>query len=280
MMRGTFTNEPSLDFSLDENRAAMRAALASVGGELGRRYPLVIGGERRETGDWIRSVNPGNLDQLVGEVARARPADAEDAIAAAEQAYGSWRRMPVEGRAGVLFRMAAIVRRRRLELAAWMVYELDKAWDEAEGEVAEAVDFLEWYARQAFKLAEPAELAHLPNEANDYRYFPIGVGVVIPPWNFPCAILAGMTMAPVVVGNTVVLKPASNTPSSATRWSRLWRRPACRLASSITCRAAAARLATCWWITRGSASSPSRDRRRSASGSTSARRRSSRGSAG
>ncbi|MDP9369639.1 MAG: aldehyde dehydrogenase family protein, partial [Chloroflexota bacterium] len=158
MMRGAFTNEPSLDFSLEENRVAMRAALAAIEGQLGQRYPLVIGGERRETGDWIRSVNPGNLDQLVGEVAKARPSDAEDAIAAAEQAYASWRRMPVEGRAGVLFRMAGIIRRRRLELAAWMVYELDKAWDEAEGEVAEAVDFLEWYARQAFKLEEPAEL--------------------------------------------------------------------------------------------------------------------------
>ena len=212
MMRGPFTNEPSLDFSVEENRAAMQAALAAVETHLGQRYPLVIGGERRETGDWIRSVNPGNLDQLVGEVAKARPSDAEDAIVAAEQAYASWRRMPVEGRAGVLFRMAGIIRRRRLELAAWMVYELDKAWDEAEGEVAEAVDFLEWYARQAFKLEEPAELARLPNEANDYRYLPIGVGVVIPPWNFPCAILTGMTMAPVVVGNTVVLKPASNTP--------------------------------------------------------------------
>ena len=211
-MRGPFTNEPSLDFSLAENRASMKAALRQVEGQLGQRYPLVVGGERRETGRWIRSINPGNLDQVVGEVAKARPADVEDAIVAAEQAFAAWRAMPVEGRASVLLRMAGIVRRRRLELAAWMVYELDKAWDEAEGEVAEAVDFLEWYARQALKLAEPVELARLANEANDYRYLPIGVGVVIPPWNFPCAILTGMTMAPVVVGNTVIVKPASNTP--------------------------------------------------------------------
>src|SRR5215218_7381348 len=120
--------------------------------------------------------------------------------------------MPHTGRASVLFKMAGIVRRRRLELAAWMVYELDKAWDEAEGEVSEAIDFLEWYGRHALKLTNPVELSHLANEANDYRYQPIGVGVVIPPWNFPCAILTGMTMGPVVAGNAVVVKPASNTP--------------------------------------------------------------------
>ncbi|HEV2129000.1 MAG TPA: L-glutamate gamma-semialdehyde dehydrogenase [Thermomicrobiales bacterium] len=168
--------------------------------------------EPRETGQWIRSINPGNLDQVVGEVAKARPADVEDAIAAAEEAFASWRKMPAEGRASVLLRMAGILRRRRLELASWLVYELDKAWDEAEGEVAEAVDFLEWYARQALELDAPVDLARLPDEATDYRYQPIGVGVVIPPWNFPCAIFTGMTMAPVAAGNTVIVKPASNTP--------------------------------------------------------------------
>lgn len=211
-MRGAFTNEPSLDFSVEENRAAMQLALRTVEAQLGRRYPLIIGGERRETGEWIRSVNPGKPEQCVGEVAKARPADVEDAIAAAGRAFQTWRRFPVEGRASLLFRMAAIVRRRRLELAAWMVYELDKPWDEAEGEVAEAIDFLEWYGRHALKLTEPADLGHLTGEANDYRYQAIGIGVVIPPWNFPCAILTGMTMAPVSVGNVVILKPASNTP--------------------------------------------------------------------
>jgi 1-pyrroline-5-carboxylate dehydrogenase len=211
-MRGPYQNEPSLDFAVAEHRQAMRAALECVGGQLGRRYPLVIGGERRETGQWIQSINPGNLDQLVGEAAKARRADVEDAIAAAERAFASWRRVPAAGRASVLFKMAGIVRRRKLELAAWMVFELDKAWDEAEGEVSEAVDFLEWYGRQALKMAEPVPLAHIPDEANAMHYQPIGVGVVIPPWNFPCAILTGMTMGPVSVGNTVVIKPASNTP--------------------------------------------------------------------
>jgi len=211
-MRGPFQNEPALDFSLPENRAAMRAALEQVKSQLGQRYPIVIGGERRETGEWIRSVNPGHPDQVVGLVAKARAADVEDAVAAAEAAYQEWRRMPASGRASVLFRMAAIIRRRKLELAAWMVYELDKPWDEAEGEVCEAIDFLEWYGRQALEVAQPVQLSHIPEEAVQLYWVPLGVGVIIPPWNFPCAILTGMTMGPVAAGNTAIVKPASNTP--------------------------------------------------------------------
>jgi 1-pyrroline-5-carboxylate dehydrogenase len=190
----------------------MRAALKSVEGQLGQSYPLIVNGERRETGAWSESVNPGKLDQVVGRVAKARSSDVEDAIQAAQAAFKTWRAIPAVGRASVLLKMAAIVRRRRLELAAWMVFELDKAWDEAEGEVAEAIDFLEWYARGADQLTIRPALAHLPDEASDYIYQPLGVGIVIPPWNFPCAILTGMTMGPVSVGNTVIIKPASNTP--------------------------------------------------------------------
>ena len=211
-MRGPFQNEPEVDFSRPENREAMRAALKRVEAELGRRYPLVIGGERRETGAWIASINPGRPSQVVGEVAKARASDAADAVAAASAAFTSWRRMSADGRASVLFRMAALLRRRRLELDAWMVYELDKAWDECDGEVAEAVDMMEWYGRQALHFAEPVPLAHVAGECSSYYYQPIGVGVVIPPWNFPCSILTGMTMAPVAAGNAVIVKPASNTP--------------------------------------------------------------------
>jgi 1-pyrroline-5-carboxylate dehydrogenase len=211
-MRGPYHPEEPLDFSVPENREAMKRALAEVGEQLGQRYPLVINGEKRETGQWIKSINPGNLDQVVGEVARARASDAEDAIAAAEEAFKTWRFMPAEGRASVAFKMAGILRRRRLELSAWLVYELDKAWDEAEGEVCEAVDFLEWYGRQALKMTLPADLGSIPTEANELIYQPLGVGVVIPPWNFACAILTGLTMSSVVTGNAVVLKPASNTP--------------------------------------------------------------------
>ena len=130
MLRGPFQNEPGDRFSIPENRQAMLAALDEVEQQLGQRYPLVIGGERRESGEWFKSINPGNLDQVVGEVARATAQDVSDAIAAAEVAFATWRNMSAEGRASVNFRMAAIMRRRRLELAAWMSFELDKAWDE------------------------------------------------------------------------------------------------------------------------------------------------------
>ena len=191
----------------------MRAALERVEAQLGQRYPIVVAGERRETGDWIASINPGNLDQLVGEVAKARPQDAEDAIAAAGEAFRRWRKVSAQGRASVLFKMAGILRQRKLDIAAWMVFELDKAWDEAEGEVCEAIDMLEWNGREMLRLSQPAaQLGHLADEANTLFYQPLGVGVVIPPWNFPCAILTNMTIAAVVAGNAVVLKPASNTP--------------------------------------------------------------------
>jgi 1-pyrroline-5-carboxylate dehydrogenase len=213
MLREPFYSEPSVDFSVPENRAAMEAALREVEQQLGQRYPLIIGGERRETGQWLKSVNPGDLDQVVGEVAMARRKDVDDAIAAAATAYKKWRNMPAEGRASVNYRMAAILRRRRLELSAWMSLELDKAWDEADGEVAEAIDLLEYYGREMERLDGPIPgLSHLPDEATEMFYQPLGVGVVIPPWNFPCAILTGMTMSGVVTGNAVVLKPASNTP--------------------------------------------------------------------
>ena len=213
MLREPFHSEPAVDFSIPENRKKMEEALASVEQQLGQRYPLIIGGERRETGQWIKSINPGNLEQVVGEVARARKQDVEDAITAAEKAFKTWRNMPAIGRASVNYRMAAILRRRRYELSAWMALELDKAWDEADGEVAEAIDLLEYYGREAQRMAEPVPgLSHLSDEATEMFYQPLGVGVVIPPWNFPCAILTGMTMAGVVSGNAVVLKPASNTP--------------------------------------------------------------------
>ncbi len=211
-MRGPFINEPTLDFSLPENAAAMRAALEDVKAQLGQRYPIVVGGERRETGQWISSINPGNLDQVVGEVAKAGRRDAEDAIAAAGAAYKEWRKISAVGRASVLFKMAGIIRQRKLELSAWMAFELDKAWDEAEGEVCEAIDMLEWNGREMLRLSGPAQLGNLRDEANMLFYQPLGIGVVIPPWNFPCAILTNMTMASVVTGNAVILKPASNTP--------------------------------------------------------------------
>jgi 1-pyrroline-5-carboxylate dehydrogenase len=212
-MRHAYQVEPPLDMSIEANRAKMREAIAAVGQQLGKRYPLVIGGQRIETGQWIRSTNPGNPDQLVGEVARARVEDVEAAFQAAGAAFATWKKMSAEGRASVLFKAAAIIKRRRFELNAWMAYELDKPWGESDGEVAEAVDFLEYYAHLALKLVDRNKLdAHLADEANAYRYQPLGIGVVVPPWNFPCAIFTGMIGAPVVAGNAVIVKPASNTP--------------------------------------------------------------------
>jgi 1-pyrroline-5-carboxylate dehydrogenase len=211
-MRGPFVNEPATDFAIPANRDAMLAALDAVEAQLGRDYPIVVGGERRTTGGWIKSRNPGASQQLVGRVAKAGKQDALDAIAAAQAAFRPWSRMSAEARASVSFKMAGILRERRLELAAWMVFELDKAWDEAEGEVCEAIDMLEWNGREALRLAGPAPLASLPDEANRLVYQGLGVGVVIPPWNFPCAIYTNMVMASVVAGNAVIVKPASNTP--------------------------------------------------------------------
>jgi 1-pyrroline-5-carboxylate dehydrogenase len=211
-MRGPFKTEQPLDFSIPENEQGIREQIKKVEQQLGKEYPIVIGGEERYTGDWITSVNPGNPDQVVGKVAKASKKDAEDAVQAALKAFKKWRTMSATARASVLFKLAGIMRRNRLELDAWLVYELDKPWDEADGEVAEAVDFLEWYARRALDLEKPANLSSHPDEANELRNMPMGVGVVIPPWNFACAIFTGLTMSGVAAGNTIVLKPASNTP--------------------------------------------------------------------
>jgi 1-pyrroline-5-carboxylate dehydrogenase len=211
-MRGPFKTEQPLDFSIPENEQGMREWIKKVEQQLGKEYPIVIGGEERYTGDWITSVNPGNPDQIVGKVAKASKKDAEDAVAAAQKAFKKWRTMSATGRASVLFKLAGIIRKNRLELDAWLVYELDKPWDEADGEVAEAVDFLEWYARRALDLEKPYDLSSHPDEANELLNVPMGVGVVIPPWNFACAIYTGLTMSGVAAGNTIVLKPASNTP--------------------------------------------------------------------
>jgi 1-pyrroline-5-carboxylate dehydrogenase len=204
--------EPLTDFSLEPNRAAMRAALERVGSQLGATCDLVIGGERISTRAAIRSVNPCRPSEVVGLVARASREHADRALDAAVRAFPAWSRTPPDVRARVLFRAAAILRRRKLELAAWEVYEVAKTWPEADADVAEAIDFLEFYGREMQRLALPQPLTRLAGEDNELTYIPLGAGVVIPPWNFPLAILAGMTSAAIVAGNTVVLKPASISP--------------------------------------------------------------------
>ncbi|NJN15828.1 MAG: L-glutamate gamma-semialdehyde dehydrogenase [Oscillochloris sp.] len=209
-----FRNEPFGDFS--ERRAAMQRALRTVSGQFGATYPLVIGGEHIVTAEKLASINPADPKKVVGYVGKAGQEHAHHALRAAEAAFPTWSRTPVEARALVLQRAAAIMRRRKEELAAWMVYEVSKTWGEADADVAEAIDFCEWYARHALRLQSTSQpLVPNPGEYNQLRYIPLGPGLAIPPWNFPLAIATTLTVAPMVVGNTVVLKPSPRAPVMA-----------------------------------------------------------------
>ena len=210
-----FRNEPVLDFSLAPNRRDFEAALARVRGQLGRSYPLLIGAERVETESVVESFNPAHPDQLVGRHAAAQKEHVERAVAAGWAAFEGWSRTPIEERAQILLRAAQVVRRRRHELGALMVYEVGKPWDEADGEAAEAVDLMEWYARQALELPSRDTMSPWPGEVTQFRYLPLGVGAIISPWNFPLALTTGMMTAAVVAGNCVVLKPAKTSSTTA-----------------------------------------------------------------
>jgi 1-pyrroline-5-carboxylate dehydrogenase len=218
-----FKNEPYIDFTDERNIERMSGALRQVEAQLGREYPLVIGGERVRTADIIESHDPSDFKQVVGRVHHATKEHAGEAISAAWKAFETWQRVPAEERAAYLVKAAAIMRRRKLEFNAWMVYEVGKSWAEAEADTAEAIDFLEFYARQAIRYAGPQPLTPSPlaDEVNEAFYVPLGVGIVIPPWNFPLAIMAGMTTAAVVAGNTVVLKPSDDSPVIAAKFMEL-----------------------------------------------------------
>ncbi|HXO16612.1 MAG TPA: L-glutamate gamma-semialdehyde dehydrogenase, partial [Candidatus Dormibacteraeota bacterium] len=205
-----FQNEPVKDFRDPADAAAMKSALAAVRGQLGKTYPLVIGGRKIETEKTIRSVNPANPDEVVGITSSASKDQAEQAIAQAATAFESWRRRTLPERAAFLFKAAELLRARRLEYDALLVYEVGKSWVEADGDIAEAIDFLEYYAREALRYARPQPVVPLAGEENELVYIPLGVGAVIPPWNFAGAIMIGMTGAAIVCGNTVVLKPSSD----------------------------------------------------------------------
>lgn len=209
--------EPLSDFSNPAVAAEFERALAFVSAHLGQRYPMIIGGRRVETAEFIRSVNPSWPDQVVGHAARGGLAEAEAAVDAALAAFPAWSRTPAEVRARVLFKAAAVMRRRKHELSAWLSFEVGKNWAEADADTAEAIDFLEYYGRQMLKLAAPQDLTRLPGEENHLYYRPLGVGVVHSPFNFPLAILTGMTAAAVVTGNTVVVKPSGEAPVIAAK---------------------------------------------------------------
>jgi RHH-type proline utilization regulon transcriptional repressor/proline dehydrogenase/delta 1-pyrroline-5-carboxylate dehydrogenase len=206
----SFANEPHTDFSLASNRKAMEEALEAVGDELGAEYPLIIGGRKFDTKARITSRNPSHRGQTVGSVAAASPDDATHAIETARNAFPAWSRLEVQYRTEYLELAAAEMRRRKFELAAWEVYECGKPWAEADADVAEAIDFCMYYAREMRQLATPRHV-DLPGEENSYCYRARGVSVVIAPWNFPLAILTGMTAAALVTGNTVIMKPAEQS---------------------------------------------------------------------
>ncbi len=205
-----FQNEPPSDFSREETRERMQAALDEVADQFGKEYSLVINGQRIETREMITSHNPSHWEQIVGRVSTAGSDDAVEAIDAARRAYRHWSKMDVNYRAEYLELVANEMRVQRFELAAWMVHECGKPWAEADADVAEAIDFCEYYAFQMRKLDEPIR-CDLPGEENTYGYRSRGVVAVIAPWNFPLAILTGMTAAAIVTGNTVVMKPAEQS---------------------------------------------------------------------
>jgi 1-pyrroline-5-carboxylate dehydrogenase len=216
--QGDFVNEPFIDFKVPENARKMQAALDLVAGQLGREYDLVIGGQRLKTKDKIHSLNPAHPAQVVGIHQKADAGHAEKAMTAALQAFESWSRTPVESRVSLLLGAAQIIRRRKFEFYAWLTYEVGKNWAEADADVGETIDFLEFYAREALRLAAATTPIQYPGERDELLYIPLGVGAVIPPWNFPFAIMAGMTAASIVTGNTVILKPSSDAPTIAAKF--------------------------------------------------------------
>jgi 1-pyrroline-5-carboxylate dehydrogenase len=216
--QGIFVNEPFVDFKLPENARNMKTALDLVAGQLGREYDLVIGGRRLKTEAKIRSLNPARPAQVVGIHQKAAAGDAEEAMQAALRAFEFWSRTSTKERVSLLLNAARIISERKLEFCAWLTYEVGKNWAEADADVGETIDFLEFYAREALRLAAAVPPIQYPGERDELFYIPLGVGAVISPWNFPLAIMAGMTAASIVTGNTVILKPSSDAPTIAAKF--------------------------------------------------------------
>ena len=216
--QGGFKNEPFVDFKQPDNARKMLEALELVRNHLGHEYDLVIGGHRLKTDGKIKSLNPARPSEVVGVHQKAGAEHAEQAMQAALAAFEIWSRTTVGERISLLLGAAEIIRARKFEFCAWLTYEVGKNWAEADADVAETIDFLEFYAREALRLAEAKTPIQMPGERNELIYIPLGVGAVIPPWNFPFAIMAGMTVASIVTGNTVILKPSSDSPTIAAKF--------------------------------------------------------------
>lgn len=219
--RGEFRNCPLTDFSVEENAQAMKAALVKVRSEFGRTYPLIIGGREVMTEAKLPAYNPAVPSELIGTFAKAGKEEAEMAIKAATETFETWKWTDPWERAMLSWKAADLMTERRLELAAWMVFETSKSWVEADADVAEAIDFCDFYGREMVRYAAPQPLTPVEGEDNELRYIPLGPALVVPPWNFPLAILVGMTTAAWVAGNTVVLKPSSDSPAIGWQFFKL-----------------------------------------------------------
>jgi 1-pyrroline-5-carboxylate dehydrogenase len=214
-------NQALTDFSSAENRAAMNAALDAVAARLGKRRPMLIDGREVSRESSFASLNPSRASEVVAVFPKATAADVASAVSAAARTFESWRHVPAEERSAYLFRAAEIMRQRRHTLSAWMSYEVGKTWPEADADTAEAIDFLEFYAGENLRYAGEHPCTPIPGEWATLVYRPLGVCAVIPPWNFPLAILVGMTSAAIVSGNTVVLKPSSDSPTIGDEFVRI-----------------------------------------------------------
>ncbi len=213
-----FRNEAIRSFTDPADAASLEAALARARAALGRHYPVLVDGSHVETQKRIASLNPARPSEIVGTVGSASLDQAKEAVEVAARTFESWKRVPAARRAQYLFEAAELVRRRRDDFNALLVLEVGKSWPEADADTAEAIDFLEFYGREALRYDDPPALTPVANEDNKLSYVPLGVGIVIPPWNFPFAIMAGMTTAALVAGNTVVLKPSSESPVIAAQF--------------------------------------------------------------
>jgi 1-pyrroline-5-carboxylate dehydrogenase len=213
-----FTNEPFIDFTKGENRKRMEEALKKVKAEFGSDYPMWLNGKKVTTTEKRTSTNPSHPLEIIGVFQNATAAMARQAVEDAHKYFDTWKKVSPQERAKCLFRAAQIVRERKFELNALVCYEVGKTWVEADADIAETIDFLEFYGREMLRLGVPQKLTPMRGERNYLVYIPLGVGVIIPPWNFPSAIMAGMTAASLVTGNTVVLKPAADSPTIAAKF--------------------------------------------------------------
>ncbi|MES9765314.1 L-glutamate gamma-semialdehyde dehydrogenase, partial [Priestia megaterium] len=213
-----YKHEPFTDFTLEENKKEFSKALETVQAELGKDYPLVIGEELITTDEKIVSINPANKVEIIGRVSKTNQELAEKAMQTALSTFNTWKKEDPEVRVNILFRAADIIRRRKHEFSSYLVKEAGKPWNEADADTAEAIDFLEFYARQMLKLKDGVPVQSREGEENKFNYIPLGVGIIISPFNFPLAIMAGTAAAAIVTGNTILLKPADATPVVAAKF--------------------------------------------------------------